>query len=154
MPKDKGSSCPNLDQVVKDFIQKRKRATEIEEKLLTDIVGKVDIGCLPSLLKQLEKTFDIEFKNLITIAIENQLESEKPTNLVPPQKENAMMRGHLKVIESSFSVDELNYKVNEALNDMKSVYKNDPKMQNMWDKRIKTQHEKVLNTLKRLERTR
>lgn len=146
----KPTGCSDANEILKKWLERRKKGAEAEEKILTSLLKDEQIACIPVIAKQLKQFFDTDINSVIQEAIELQIKRDRPHETAIPEEENALMRGKKKVLESAISINELNDKLNDALESMNRVYTNKPDMQNLWTKRLNTARDEVLKKIKRL----
>lgn len=145
----KTTGCSDANEILKKWLERRKKGAIAKEKILTSLLKEEQASCIPIVAKQLKAIFDTDINSVIQEAIKLQIEKDLPHEVQAPEDENALMRGKKKILESAASINELNYKLNDALESMNKVYGNRPDMQTLWTKRLYQSRDNLLKKMKR-----
>jgi hypothetical protein len=152
MPTNK-DVCSDANEILKKWLDKRKKSYDAEEKILSSLLNNEPIGCIPLVAKQLKQFFDTDIDKVIKESIEMQIEKEKPHEIQTPEKPAGEMRGWKEIIKTATSEKELDFKFNEAINSINKVYSSQPKMQELWRKRINTIKDETIKKIERKKNT-
>lgn len=130
------TGCTNANEILKQWLERRKKGYETEEKILSALLSTEQKSCIPIVAKQLKDIFDTDLNKVIKESIEMQIEREKTHELQTPEKPAGEMRGKLVTLKTSTSTRELIEKVNDAMDTINKVYVAQPDMQNRWMQRV------------------
>ena len=145
------TGCTDANEIVKQWLERRKKGYETEEKILSALLSSEQKSCIPIIAKQLKDIFDTDLNKVIQDSIEMQIEREKPHELQTPEKPAGEMRGKLVVIKTAISTQELVQKVQDAMDTINKVYIAQPDMQNLWMQRVNTAKKEMEKKIQRFK---
>lgn len=144
--------CSDANYILKKFLERRKKAVEAEEKILSTLLTEETKSCIPIVAKQISEIFDVDFSKVVRDAIETQIEAERPHEWIPPSVPGGEMKGRVEVMKSSSDMTKLEELTKKATDKIKEVYPREPKMQDLWMGRVSRARKEALDKIMRLRK--